>query len=132
MEQMLMTIEKLEIKYAPHPLPYEGSDGFIHSADVHPPRVDFHALGFNSRRLPRPEFHPIQGCSQDPASASLGSSPGLLTNGGVIAVPRQLFGFEYVSGTAGTNTTWMMCTTNAKRGFSSSKSASSLQVLGGR
>ena len=31
----------------------------------------------------------------------------------VIAVPRQLFGFEHVSGTAGTNTTWMMCTTKA-------------------
>ena len=40
-----------------------------------------------------------------------GSLPGLLTNSGVILVPQQLFGFEYVSGTVGRNTTWMMCAT---------------------
>ena len=184
LEQMLLTIEGLEIKYAPHPLPYEGSDGFIHSADVHPPHVDFHALGFSSRRLPTPELHPIQSCSPDPDfytgdfkcaqdcpcrktlqrmfystllegtpahaeyqnAAACGKSrfgkplpfgtlPGLLTNCGVIAVPPQLFGFQHKSGTAGINTTWMMCATETKLGFSSSKSASSQAskaTLGGR
>ena len=174
------------MEYAPHPHPYVGLDSFIHSADVHPLHVDLHALGFNSRRLPRPELHPLQGCSQDPGSYiadpkcypatdcscrkalrqinpailregtpahdeyldalacgkpafekpfPFGSSPGLLTNCGVISVPHRLFGFEHVSGTAGANTTWMMCATEAKQGFSSSKSASSQAskaTLGGR
>ena len=61
LDAMLMAIEELELEYTPHPLPYRGDDGFLHSADVHPPHVDFSALGFNSRRLPTPELHPVYG-----------------------------------------------------------------------
>jgi len=43
-------------------------DRDIISAPVSPPRVDFKALGFGPRFLPRPELFPIQGCSQDPAT----------------------------------------------------------------
>ena len=30
---MRMTLDELEAEYAPHPFPYEGADGFLHSAD---------------------------------------------------------------------------------------------------
>ena len=116
-DSLVNVINNLEAKYTPHPLPYEDPPGVIHSADVHPPYVDFLALGFNSRRLPTPELHPIYGCSPSsnyhsscvchPESVSFGALPGLLTNGGVIPVPQQLFGFEYVSGT-GRDTVWAM------------------------
>ena len=65
MDEMVNTLGALEVKYTPHPLPYQASEGVLHSADVHPPHVDFSALGFNSRRLTRPELHPVQGCSPD-------------------------------------------------------------------
>ena len=65
MDEMVNTLGALEVKYTPHPLPYQGLEGVLHSADVHPPHVDFSALGFNSRRLTRPELHPVQGCSPD-------------------------------------------------------------------
>ena len=117
-DSLVTVIKDLEVKYTPHPLPYEDPPGVIHSADVHPPYVDFLALGFNSRRLPTPELHPIHGCSPNsshqlqscvchPESVSFGALPGLLTNGGVIQVPHQLFGYEYVSGT-GRDTVWAM------------------------
>ena len=117
-DSLVNVINNLEAKYTPHPLPYEDPPGVIHSADVHPPYVDFLALGFNSRRLPTPELHPIHGCSPNsshqlqscvchPESVSFGALPGLLTNGGVIPVPHKLFGFEYVSGT-GRDTVWAM------------------------
>ena len=116
LDAMLLTLEELEAEYAHHPFPYEGVDGCLHSADVHPPHVDFSALGFNSRRLPRPEHYPVHGCSPSSGlyqseSFPFGAVSGLLTNSGVIQVPQQLFGFEYVSGTVGRNTTWMMCAT---------------------
>ena len=115
-DSLVTAIDVLEAKYTPHPLPYEDPPGEIHSADVRPPQVDFTALGFNSRRLPTPELRPIHGCSPSPdlsqsESFPFGALPGLLTNGGVIQVPQQLFGFEYVPGTSGKNTTWMMCAT---------------------
>ena len=115
-DNLVTAINDLEAKYTPHPLPYEDPPGEIHSADVRPPQVDFTALGFNSRRLPTPELRPIHGCSPSPdlsqsESFPFGALPGLLTNGGVIQVPQQLFGFEYVPGTSGKNTTWMMCAT---------------------
>ena len=111
-DSLVTVIEDLEVKYTPHPFPYEDPPGTIHSADVHPPHVDFYALGFNSRRLPTPELHPKQGCMSNPdwhqfAEFPFGALPGLLTNGGVIQVPHQLFGFEYVSGT-GRDTVWAM------------------------
>ena len=65
MDEMVNTLGALEVKYTPHPLPYQASEGVLHSADFHPPHVDFSALGFNSRRLTRPELHPVQGCSPD-------------------------------------------------------------------
>ena len=116
LENMLDSIDELADQYTPRPLPYEDPPGILHSADVHPPHVDFTALGFNSRRLPTPELRPIHGCSPSPdlsqsESFPFGALPGLLTNGGVIQVPQQLFGFEYVPGTSGKNTTWMMCAT---------------------
>ena len=115
-DSLVTVIDNLEAKYTPHPLPYEDPPGVIHSADVHPPYVDFLRLGFNSRRLPTPELHPIHGCSPTsshqscvchPEPVSFGALPGLLTNGGVIPVPHKLFGFEYVSGT-GRDTVWAM------------------------
>ena len=111
-DSLVTAIDVLEAKYTPHPLPYEDPPGEIHSADVRPPQVDFTALGFNSRRLPTPELRPIHGCSPSPdlsqsESFPFGALPGLLTNGGVIQVPHQLFGFEYVSAT-GRDTVWAM------------------------
>ena len=110
-DSLVTVINNLEAKYTPHPLPYEDPPGVIHSADVHPPYVDFTAMGFNSRRLPTPELHPIYGCSPNSSHQykdfPYGALPGLLTNGGVITVPHQLFGFEYVSGT-GRGTVWAM------------------------
>ena len=111
---MLDTIAKHEAEYgAPHPLPYQGSDGFLHSADVKPPQVDFAALGFNSRRLSTPELYPLHGCIPsdekfwETSSISRGAKPGLLTTGGVIQMPPELFGYSYVSGT-GRDTVWAM------------------------
>ena len=110
-DNLVTVINNLEAKYTPHPLPYEDPPGVIHSADVRPPYVDFTAMGFNSRRLPTPELHPIYGCSPNSSHQykdfPYGALPGLLTNGGVIPVPHQLFGFEYVTGT-GRNTVWAM------------------------
>ena len=122
---MLDTIAKHEAEYgAPHPLPYQGSDGFLHSADVKPPQVDFAALGFNSRRLPTPKLYPLHGCipsegkmydknyDNNYATAAYyayGAKPGLLTTGGVIQMPPDLFGYSYVSGT-GQDTVWAMVT----------------------
>ena len=108
LKEMVESIEKLETKYAPHPLPYRGPDGFLHSADVHPPRVDFAALGFNSRRLPTPEMHRISSCLPSDGSYYtvdnlFGSKPGLLTTGGVIQMPPDIFGYQYVYGTG-----WVM------------------------
>ena len=113
---MRMTLDELEAEYAPHPFPYEGADGFLHSADIHPPQFDFSALGFSSRRLPTPELYPVHGCSPNPdmwhpESSPFGNKPGLLTTGGVIQVPGPLFGFEYVPGTYGKDTAWAMCAT---------------------
>ena len=67
LKAMVESITKLEAQYAPHPLPYQGSDGFLYSADVKPPQVDFAALGFNSRRLPIPEPHPVHFTAPSPA-----------------------------------------------------------------
>jgi len=113
-ESLVTVINDLEAKYTPHLLPYENPPGVLHSADVHPPHVDFTALGFNSRRLPIPELHPKHGCISNPDwhqfaedSFPFGALPGLLTNSGVIPVPHQLFGYEYVSGT-GRDTVWAM------------------------
>ena len=33
---------KSNIHYTPHPLPYDDPPGVLHSADVHPPQVDFY------------------------------------------------------------------------------------------
>ena len=114
LEATLKIIEKLEAKYAHHPLPYEGPDGFLHSADVCPPQVDFAALGFHSRRLPTPELHPRYGCHPSDANVNyypegkpFGAKPGFLTTGGVIQVPPDIFGYHYVAGT-GRDTIWAM------------------------
>ena len=135
LDAMLMAIEELELEYTPRPLPYRGDDGFLHSADVHPPQVDFDALGFNTRRLPTPELHPVNSCSPAQQFYTCGSSdcefdarkrlhgyhtgaafaqpspfgslPGLLTSGEVIQTPSQLFGFDYISGSC-RDTIWAM------------------------
>ena len=44
-----------------------GDRDVIFSAPVSPPRVDFKALGFGPRFLPRPELFPVQSCSQGQA-----------------------------------------------------------------
>ena len=41
-EGMVLTLDALEVKYTPHPLPYEDPPGVLHSTDVHPPQVDFY------------------------------------------------------------------------------------------
>ena len=66
-DNLVTAINDLEAKYTPHPLPYEDPPGEIHSADVRPPQVDFTALGFTSRFLPKPDPLPVYGCSEDPA-----------------------------------------------------------------
>ena len=133
LDQMVSTIDDLAENYAPHPIPYQGKDGCLHSADVKPPHVDFSALGYHARRLPTPSAYPIQSCAQDaafyesPPSSSpggwqvpnqadwktfpFGYLPGFYTTKGIIAVPSQLFGHAYGREHGGPLATWYMCAT---------------------
>ena len=55
-------------KFDREDFPGLGDRAIIFSAPVSPPRVDFKALGFGPRFLPRPELFPVQGCFEDPAA----------------------------------------------------------------
>ena len=79
MNKLTTSVDKLNTKRSAGKSPYEprkfdrkdfpglGDRAIIFSAQVSPPIVDFRALGFGPRFLPRPELFPVQGCSQDPA-----------------------------------------------------------------
>ena len=73
-DKMVNTLNALEDKYTPHPLPYQGSEGVLHSADVYPPKVDFQSMGFSPRFLPKPEQFPLHGCSPDQEFYTCGHS----------------------------------------------------------
>ena len=65
-EDMLMTIEKLEQKYDAKYKPVE-EGGVIHSAQVAIPMVDFNKVKPHlHRKLPKPVAVPVQACSIDP------------------------------------------------------------------
>ena len=80
MNKLVTSVDKLNTKRAAGKSPYEprkfdrkdfpglGDRAIIFSAQVSPPIVDFRALGFGPRFLPRPELFPVQGCSQDLAT----------------------------------------------------------------
>ena len=79
MNKLVTSVDKLNTKRSAGKSPYEprkfdrkdfpglGDRAIIFSAQVSPPCVDFKALGFGPRFLPRSELFPVQGCSQDPA-----------------------------------------------------------------
>ena len=65
-EDMLMTIEKLEQKYDTKYKPLE-EGGVIFSAEVAIPKVDFSKVKPHlHRKLPKPKAVPVQACSIDP------------------------------------------------------------------
>ena len=78
-ERLTTCVDKLNTRRSCGGSPYEprkfdredfpglGDRAIIFSAPVSPPSVDFKALGFGPRFLPRPQLFPVQGCSQDPA-----------------------------------------------------------------
>ena len=73
MNKLTTSVDKLNTKRSAGKTPYEprkfdredfpglGDRAIIFSAPVDPPRVDFKALGFGPRFLPRPELFPVQG-----------------------------------------------------------------------
>ena len=79
MNKLTTSVDKLNTKRSAGKSPYEprkfdrkdfpglGDRAIIFSAPVSPPSIDFKALGFGPRFLPRPQLFPVQGCSQDPA-----------------------------------------------------------------
>ena len=65
-EDMLATIEKLEVKYDAKYKPV-AEDGVIYSAEVAIPRVDFTQVKPHlHRKLPKPALFPVQSCYNDP------------------------------------------------------------------
>ena len=65
-EDMLATIEKLEVKYDAKYKPV-AEDGVIYSAEVAIPKVDFAQVKPHlHRKLPKPALFPVQSCSNDP------------------------------------------------------------------
>ena len=108
---------KLSDKYRPKTV-----KGITFSANVHTPAVDFARICPHLyRNLPKPDPFPVHGCSQNPEFYSdctettaygrgkiakfetenpFGSTPGFLTNLGIIAVPTiPIGGFIYNGGT---------------------------------
>jgi len=79
MNKLATSVDKLNTRRSGGISPYEprkfnredfpglGDREVVFSAPVSLPCVDFKALGFGPRFLPRPELFPVQGCSQDPA-----------------------------------------------------------------
>ena len=79
MNKLVTSVDKLDTRRSAGISPYEprkfnredfpglGDREVVFSAPVSLPCVDFKALGFGPRFLPRPELFPVQGCSQDPA-----------------------------------------------------------------
>ena len=79
MNKLVTSVDKLDTRRSARISPYEprkfnredfpglGDREVVFSAPVSLPCVDFKALGFGPRFLPRPELFPVQGCSQDPA-----------------------------------------------------------------
>ena len=65
-EDMLVTIGKLELKYDAKYKPVD-EDGVIYSAEVAIPKVDFAQVKPHlHRKLPKPALFPVQSCSNDP------------------------------------------------------------------
>ena len=65
-EDMLVTIEKLELKYDAKYKPVD-EVGVIYSAEVAIPKVDFYQVKPHlHRKLPKPALFPVQSCSNDP------------------------------------------------------------------
>ena len=118
---LVSKIEEIEKKYANCYRP-KTVNGITFSANVHTPSVDFARIRPHLyRNLPKPDPFPVHGCSQNPEFYSLctettasgtskipkfetenpfGSTPGFLTNLGIIAVPTvPIGGFIYNGGT---------------------------------
>ena len=137
-ENMLTTINKLEVKYGAAHKPIE-EDGVIHSAQVAVPRINFQQVKPHlHRKLPKPESVPVQACSIDPTfytsctecvntrskgfqperhpgcappfelSFPFGASPGFVTSLGVVAVPEEPIGGYVYEGGSGEATKWRL------------------------
>ena len=79
MNKLVTSVDKLDTRRSARISPYEprkfdredfpglGDREVVFLTQVSPPSVNFKALGFGPRFLPRPELFPVQGCSQDTA-----------------------------------------------------------------
>ena len=137
-EDMLMTIEKLEQKYDAKYKPLE-EGGVIFSAEVAIPKVDFSKVKPHlHRKLPKPVSVPVQACSIDPTLYTscticvsarnqgfqperhpgcvpplekplpFGALPGFVTSQGVVAVPGEPIGGYVYAGGTGECTVWQL------------------------
>ena len=80
MNKLVTSVDKLDTRRSAGISPYEprkfdredfpglGDRDIVFSAPVSPPSVDFKALGFGPRFLPRPELFPVHSCFEDPAA----------------------------------------------------------------
>ena len=129
---MLEKVNALEDKYSETFSPKMGVDGFIHSAKVVIPKIDFSKVKPHlQRNLPKPEAFPVQGCSPDSnfyeehnhsqpyyegryekakfdLASPFGTKAGFETNLGIVAIPDSpLHGYIYAGG-YGNNTRWQL------------------------
>ena len=80
MNKLVTSVDKLDTRRSAGISPYEprkfdredfpglGDRDIVFSAPVSPPSVNFKALGFGPRFLPRPELFPVHSCFEDPAA----------------------------------------------------------------
>ena len=129
---MLEKVNALEDKYSETFSPKMGVDGFIHSAKVVIPKIDFSKVKPHlQRNLPKPEAFPVQGCSPDSnfyeehnhsqpyyegryekakfdLASPFGTKAGFETNLGIVAIPDSpLHGYIYAGG-YGNSTRWQL------------------------
>ena len=126
---MLEKVNALEEKYSESFSPKMGEDGFIHSAKVMIPKIDFSKIKPHlHQKLPKPGLYPVHSCSPDldfyhkateynlydrkqpkfQCPAPFGMKAAFETNLGLVAVPEEpIGGYIYQSG-GGNSTIWQL------------------------
>ena len=122
-------IDQIQKKYANSYKP-KTVNGITYSANVHTPAVDFARIRPHLyRNLPKPDPFPVHGCAQNPEFYSdctettaygegkipkfetenpFGSTPGFLTNLGIVAVPATPIGGFIYNGGTGSHTSYCL------------------------
>ena len=128
-KSMLEKVNAIEEKYSESFSPKMGGDGFIHSAKVMIPKIDFSKVKPHlHQKLPKPGLFSVQGCSPDSdfyhkateynlydrkqpkfqCPAPFGMKAAFETNLGLVAVPEEpIGGYIYKSG-GGASTIWQL------------------------